>query len=127
MRVKSLVIHLLVLLIAAPPAVAGQRRESPEVWRTFAERLDAGAFVMVRLHDGTTMKGHVIDVAGDALRFKPKTRIPVAIRDLPFADIESIERQKPGLSPGSKVLIGIGVGAGAIFGGLLIFLAAVYD
>jgi hypothetical protein len=127
MRAKSIVIHLLALLIAAPSASAGQRREPPDVWRAFAERLDAGAFVSVCLYDGTKVKGHVIEVAGDTLRVKPKTRMPVPIRDLPFANIESIERQKSALSPGAKVLIGIGVGAAAILGGLLLFVAAVYD
>jgi hypothetical protein len=127
MRSRTFVSFFLVVLIAAQPVLAGQRGESPDTWRAFAQRLDAGAFVMVRLHDGAKIKGHVIEVAGDTLRFKPKTRIPVPIRDVPFSEIESIERQKPGLSPGSKVLIGVGVGAGAIFGGLLIFLATVYD
>jgi hypothetical protein len=31
------------------------------------------------------------------------------------------------LSPGVKVLMGVGIGAAAILGGLLIFLATVYD
>ena len=127
MRTKSMLIHLLVLLLAAPSAMARQRLEPPDVWRAFAEKLEAGAFVSVRLQSGAKVKGHLIQVAGDTLRVKPKTRIPVPIRDLPFADIESIQRQKEGLSPGVKVLMGIGIGAGAILGGLLIFLAAVYD
>jgi hypothetical protein len=127
MRTKSMLIYLLVLLMTAPSAMAKQRLEPPDVWRAFAEKLEAGAFVSVRLQSGAKVKGHLIQVAGDTLRVKPKTRIPVPIRDLPFADIESIQRQKEGLSPGVKVLMGIGIGAGAILGGLLIFLAAVYD
>lgn len=127
MHIKSIVIHLLVLLMAAPPAMARQRRDLPDVWRGFAERLEVGSFVNVRLLSGEKVKGHLIEVGGDVMRIKPKTRIPVPIRDLPFANIESIERQKEGLSPGVKVLIGIGVGAGAILGGLLLFVAAVYD
>ena len=127
MHLKSIVIHLLVLLMAAPSAMATQRRESPDVWRAFAEKLEAGAFVSVRLQNGAKVKGHLIQVAGDTLRVKPKTRIPVPIRDVPFADIESIQRQREGLSPGVKVLMGVGIGAAAILGGLLIFLATVYD
>jgi hypothetical protein len=38
-----------------------------------------------------------------------------------------IDRQREGLSPGVKVLMGVGIGAAAILGGLLIFLATVYD
>ena len=127
MHLKSIVIHLLVLLMAAPSAMATQRRESPDVWRAFAEKLEAGAFVSVRLQNGANVKGHLIQVAGDRLRVKPKTRIPVPIRDLPFADIESIQRQRESLNPGVKVLMGVGIGAAAILGGLLIFLATVYD
>ena len=127
MQLKSIVIHLLVLLMAAPSAMATQRRESPDVWRAFAEKLEAGAFVSVRLQNGAKVKGHLIQVAGDTLRVKPKTRIPVPIRDLPFAEIESIQRQREALSPGVKVLMGVGIGAAAILGGLLIFLATVYD
>ena len=127
MHLKSIVIHLLVLLMAAPSAMATQRRESPDVWRAFAEKLEAGAFVSVRLQNGAKVKGHLIQVAGDTLRIKPKTRIPVPIRDLPFAEIESIQRQRESLSPGVKVLMGVGIGAAAILGGLLIFLATVYD
>jgi hypothetical protein len=127
MRIKPIVVHLLVLLMAAPSPVAKQRLESPDVWRAFAEKLEAGALVTVRLQNGAKVKGHLIQVAGDMLRVKPKTRIPVPIRDLPFADIESIQRQREGLSPGVKVLIGVGIGAAAILGGLLIFFATVYD
>lgn len=127
MRIKSIVIHLIVLLMAAPPAMANQHRESADVWRTFAEKLETGAFVSVRLQNGAKVKGHLIQVAGDTLRVKPKTRIPVPIRDVPFSDIESIQRQREGLSPGVKVLMGVGIGAAAILGGLLIFLATVYD
>jgi hypothetical protein len=127
MRINSIVIHLLVLLMAAPSTMAKQRRESADVWRAFAEKLEAGAFVSVRLQNGAKVKGHLIQVAGDTLRVKPKTRIPVPIRDVPFADVESIQRQREGLSPGVKVLMGVGIGAAAILGGLLIFLATVYD
>lgn len=127
MRTKSILIHLLVLLTAAPSAMAKPRQESPDVWRAFAEKLEAGAFVSVRLQNGAKVKGHLIQVAGDTLRVKPKTRIPVPIRDVPFADIESIQRQREGLSPGVKVLMGVGICAAAILGGLLIFLATVYD
>jgi len=127
MRIKSIVIHLLVLLMAAPSAMAQQRHESPDVWRAFAERLEAGAYVAVRLHHGAKLKGHIIEVAGDTLRIQPKTRIPVPLRDVPFADIESIERQRETLSPGAKVLVGLGVGSAAILGTLFVIFATWYD
>jgi hypothetical protein len=127
MTMKSVIVHVLVILMAAPSAMAQQRHEPPEVWRAFADKLESGAYVSVRLKNGAKVKGHVIQVAGDVLRVKPKTRIPVAIRDFDFADIASIDRQAEGMSPGAKVLMGVGIGTAAIFGGLLILIATLDD
>jgi hypothetical protein len=111
MNLKPVVVQLLIGLMAASSMTAQQRQEPPEVWRAYAGKLEAGAFVRVRLKDGVSVKGHFIQATSDAFRVKPKTRIPVAIRDVAFTDIESIERQKEGKSPGTKVLIGVGIGA----------------
>ena len=120
MKIQTHIVYLLIVLLAAPSAMAKQRREPPEVWRAFAERLEAGAFVRVRLLDHSQVKGQFIMSDGDILRIRPKTRVPVPIRDLQFANIESIDRQKEGWSPGAKVLTGVGV----VAGGLLVILAA---
>jgi hypothetical protein len=124
---KSVIVHVLVILMAAPSAMAQQRYEPADVWRAFADKLESGAFVSVRLKNGTKVKGHFIQVAGDVLRVRPKTRIPIAIRNVDFDDIESIDRQAEGLSPGAKVLVGIGIGAAAIVGGVLILIATLDD
>jgi hypothetical protein len=127
MRIKSIVVHVLVLLMAAPSVMAQQRRDSPDVWRAFAERLEVGSYVTVRLQHGPKLKGHIIQVAGDTLRIQPKTRLPVPLREVPFAEIESIERQRETLSPGAKVLVGLGVGSAAILGTLFVIFATWYD
>jgi hypothetical protein len=124
MNLKPVVVQLLIVLMAAPSLTAQQRQEPPEVWRAYVEKLEAGAFVRVRLTDGTSVKGHFIQATSDAFRVKPKTRIPVAIRGVAFTDIESIERQKEGKSPGAKVLIGVGVGAASFLTFALIAFAA---
>ena len=121
MKIQPLIVYLLMILLAAPSAMGKQRREPPEVWRAFAERLEAGAFVRVRLIDHRQVKGQFIMMNGDILRIKPKTRVPVPIRDIQLADIESIDRQREGWSPGAKVLTAVGVGAG----GLLVIVAAI--
>ena len=115
MNPKSLLVSALVVLIAIPSALAQQRFEPPEVWRQYAERLPPGAYVDVTLKSGANVKGHVIQASSDLLRVRPKTRIPVPIRDVGYDEIESIARLKERLSPGTKVLIGVGVGAGAVF------------
>jgi hypothetical protein len=80
--------------------------------------------VRVRLKDGTTVKGHLIQVASNSFRVKPKTRIAVPIRDLTFTNIASIERQNEGWSPGTKVLTGVGIGAAAVVATALVVIAA---
>ena len=45
------------------------------------------------------------------------------LRDFMFNDIESIDRQKEGRSPGSKVLLGVAVGAASFFTFLAIAFA----
>jgi hypothetical protein len=108
---------LLVALFA--PAVHAQDQD---LWRSFAEKLPPGAFVVVRLSNGSTVKGHLVQVAPDTITVLAKTRLPVPARALAFADIASIDRQKEGMSPGAKVLAGVGAAGAAVF---LVFLAAV--
>ena len=120
MKTQTVLIGLLIVALTTQLAMAAQR-EPAEVWRSFAEKLEAGAFVRVRLVDHKQVKGYVVMVDGDILRLKPKTRVPVPLRDLKFVDIESIERQKEGWSPGKKVL----VGAGVVGGTILVLAAAV--
>ena len=127
MTLKSPIASALVLLITVQSAVAQPRAEPPEVWRQYAERLQSGAFVRVRLKDGTAVKGHVIQVSSDVLRVEPKTRIPVPVRDLRYDDIASMATPKEGKTPGTKVLIGVGVAAVCIFGLFLMALAAIDD
>src|SRR5882672_9977145 len=86
------------------------RQEPPNPWRAFAERLEPGAVVRVRLKDGREVTGRVIQVTADTLRVEPETRIRVPIRDFRFSDIQSLARGKEGMSPGKQVLIGVGVG-----------------
>lgn len=125
MNIQSIVIYLLMVFLAAPQAMAGRRQEPPEVWQAFAQKLEVGAYVRVRLKDGTQVKGHFILSSGDALRLRPKTRISVPIRDFQFSDIESIDRQREGWSPGRKVLTGVGAGLGVFGGVVLVILAAI--
>src|SRR5262245_30768012 len=104
MNAQMIVASVLIILLATPSILTAQGHEPPEVWRAFAEKLEAGAFVRVRLLDRSQVKGHFIMVDGDRFRIKPKTRVSVPIRDIQFADIESIDRQREGWSPGLKVV-----------------------
>jgi hypothetical protein len=126
MNLKSVLVFVIVFLIAARSSAA-QRVEPPDVWRQYADRLPAGAFVKVRLTSGATVKGHVIQVSQDVLRVEPKTRIPVPVRDFRYDDIAWMSRLKDGKSPGTKVVIGVGAVAATILGLFLLAVAAIAD
>ena len=119
MKLRSGIIYLLVGLLAGPTAHA-QPQDSAAMWRTFAQQLPVGALVRVRTRDGRNLEGHLVQATGDAMRLNLKTRMPVPIREIAFADVDTIDRRQEGWSPGAKVFLGIGIGAGAA---LIVFLA----
>jgi hypothetical protein len=127
MNAKSILVLVLVLLVAGRSAAAQQRSEPPDVWRQYAEKLPAGAFVKVTLRTGVTIKGHVVQVSPDMVRVEPKTRIPLAVRDLRFDDIAWMSRLKDGKSPGTKVLIGVGSVAATVMALFILAVASIAD
>jgi hypothetical protein len=131
MRIQTVVSYALIVAVTTP-LLAETSREAPQnlmpadAWRAFVEKLEPGAYIRIRLTDHTQVKGHFIPSTGDSVRIKPKTRIPVPLRDVQFIDIESIDRQKEGWSPGTKVLTGVAIGCGTILLAVAI-LAAAWD
>jgi hypothetical protein len=115
MTFQRILACLLIAALSVPSALAKQRYEPPDVWRAFAEKLDAGVLVKVTLKDRSKVKGRFVMIEGDNFRLKPQTRIPAPIRDFRFSDIASIDRQSEGWSPGSKVLTGVAVAVGVVF------------
>jgi hypothetical protein len=95
------------------------------LWRTFAARLAPGSFVVVNLKNRRHLEGHIVQVASDSLTVLPKTRIAVPARTIAFSDVESIDARREGLSPGAKVLIGLGSAGGFVL--ILVFGALARD
>jgi|SRR6188474_2140301 hypothetical protein len=124
MKLESFLVCALVVAIAVPGMQAQSRFEPPDVWRQFAERLPAGSYVAVTLKSGPTVRGHVIQATPDVLRLRPKKRIEVPVQDFRYDEIASLTRLKEGMSAGSKVLLGVAIGAGAIFAAVLVFVAS---
>jgi hypothetical protein len=114
---RAIAIPLVLALMTAPLSADSQYVADGEAarWHDVVERLDAAVLVTIRLKDGTRMKGTVLGVDPASFAFKPRTRIPVASRDIRFNDVVSIERTKQGMSPGQKVLIGAASVVGALF------------
>ena len=128
---KHLVSAALVVVMAATSSLSSAQQAAPdeaEMWRSVVSRLDAAALVSVRLKNGARMKGTVLRVGDETFAFKPRTRIPVAARELRFDDVASIERARETMSPGKKVLLGVGIGFSAYMLLTAIIIAAIgYD
>ena len=121
------VASMLMIVLAAAPLCAQERAMETAAWQSMAATLQPGTFVEVRLKDGARFKGTLMQRSGDRVVVKPRTRVPVPAREIPFADLESIEVAKQGMSPGLKVLIGVGASLATIAVIGLLALASAYD
>ena len=120
---RGTTIVVIILALAAPA-----RAEQPRDWQRLAATLQPGTRVEVHLTDGSHVDGTLVVQDAEVLVVNPRTRIPVAPWRVAYAEIQSIDvKQRDGLSPGAKVLVGIGVGAAAVFVGLLIAVASISD
>ena len=114
-------------LVAAGPATAQQVSPDADAWRALATAIEPGAFVSVRTKDGTRVRGTLVQPTDGGVMVKPKTRLPSPMRTIAYADIAEMERWKPGMNPGAKVLLGTGIGAGVMMlVGVLIVAATGY-
>jgi uncharacterized protein (DUF2062 family) len=123
-RTSHFIITALLVVLMAVQSVAAQT--TADVWRSFAERVDVGTELNVRLNDGRRMRATLVGVRADAVLLQPKTRIPVSIQAVPYDTIVGMER-KAGHSAGKAVAIGVATGVGAFFGIMLLIVAAVAD
>jgi len=127
MILKRIVGSLLALAITSAP-LAAQQPADADVWRAFATGLPRLTFVEVHLNDGRTIKGQILDSSDDTLRISPRTRVPVPLQQVSYADIKSIEKRRPPkLNPGSKVLLGVAIGFGTYLLAVAIAFAGGYD
>ena len=125
-RMMSIVAIVLVMLIAAPPAQAQATVAGPEVWRSFATRIEPGKTLKVRLTSGQRFKATLLQVSDEGLTVQPKTRAPVPPQVVPFDSVASLEIDTgKGANVGKAIAIGAGVAAGAFFG-LMAVMAAIW-
>ena len=100
---------------------------SPEIWRSFAEQVEVGTELTVRLNDGRRFRATLVGTRDTAMLVQPKTRIPVPVQAVPYEDVTQIERTRRGIGPGKAVAIGAATGVGAFFGILALMLSVVDD
>jgi hypothetical protein len=112
----------LIVLLAAHGAIA---QTASEVWRSFAEQVEVGTELTVRLNDGRRFRATLVGTQDTAMLVQPKTRIPVPIQAVPYDEVTRIERTRPGVTAGKAIAIGVATGVGVFFGILALMLGAV--
>jgi hypothetical protein len=123
------VIHLatttaLILFLAAHSVAA---QTSSQIWRSFAEQIEVGTELNVRLNNGRRFRATLVGVRDNAMMVQPKTRIPVPIQAVPYEDVIRIERTRSGIGAGKAVAIGVAAGVGAFFAVVALFLGVAGD
>ena len=113
------------IVFLAAHSVAAQTPS--DVWKSFAERVDVGTELNVRLNDGRRFRATLVGVRDNAMLVQPKTRIPVPIQAVPYEDVIQIERTRRGIGAGKAVAIGAATGVGAFFGIFALMLSVVSD
>ena len=121
---KSIAIVAILAALTSSAAFAGQAPQ-PDVWRTFAQRIDVGTRIVIRLDDGERVAATLIQADAESMLVQPRTRVAVPAQRVPYDRITSIERDDArGVGVGKAVAIGVGSGVGAFFGIMLILMAA---
>ena len=96
-------------------------------YRELAQALEPAAFVSVRLTSGRRLTGTIVAVGDDSFLFQRRARIPEPAREVRLDDVVSLERARPGMNSGQKVLVGIGSSVGAFVLIMLVGAATISD
>lgn len=124
---KSFFVSVIIVFLAVQPTAA-QVTDTAELWRAFAERIEVGSSVKVRLRDGQKLTATLVQARPDALFLQPKTRVPVPVQPVSYELIVSMERVRSGgIGAGKAAAIGVATGVGSFLATLFIFIAANYD
>ena len=101
---RDLVIVALLFVLVVPVGLGAQA--PPDVWKTFASRIDVGAQLNVRLRNGQRFRATLIDAREDVLLLQPRTRVPVPVQPVAYDAILSLEQTKVGIGAGKAAAIG---------------------
>jgi hypothetical protein len=127
MKTTNLIAMLMTATLALSSPASAQQ-PTGDVWRTFAQKLDAGSEVTVRLENGQRFHATLIDARPDALVLQPRTRRPVPVQPVAYDAIRSIERyDRRGTGTAKAIGIGVAAGAGTFLAILAILFAGIDD
>jgi hypothetical protein len=117
---------MLMIAWVAPSGAFAQTPPQSEIWRAFAQKVDVGTRVKVRLDDGQRVVATLIDANEDGLLVQPRTRVPVPVQRIAYDRIASLERDDArSVGAAKAVAIGVASGVGAFLGTLLILIATI--
>jgi hypothetical protein len=113
------------LATLASSSASAQATLEPDTWRVFAQQVDVGTRLEIRLDDGHRIVATLIQAGPDSLVVQPRTRVPVPLQRITYDRIASIERNPSGgVGAGKAIAIGVASGVGAFLGTLLILIAS---
>ena len=116
----------LLMAMFVPCLAFAQTPPQSEIWRAFAQKVDVGTRVRVRLDDGQRIVATLIEADADGVLVQPRTRVPVPVQRIAYDRIASLERDDArGIGAGKAVAIGVASGVGAFLGTLLILIATI--
>ena len=115
---------LLAVVLAFPRVSLGQG--TGDAWRTFAQKLEVGTELSVRLQNGQRFTATLLEARSDALVLQPRTRRPVPVQPVSYDAIQSLQRNsRHGMSSAKAAGIGVAAGVGSFLAILAIFAASV--
>ena len=106
-----------VLALTFTAAVGARPQLAPVAWRSVAEKLPIGSVLKIRTTAGERLTAILFVVDDTGITVKPRTRLPVPARHLPYDRIDDLAPTNDKVS--YKAAAGIGAGIG---GGLLLWL-----
>jgi hypothetical protein len=114
----------LLMAMVVPCLAFAQTPPQSEIWRAFAQKVDVGTRLKVRLDDGQRVVATLIEADADGVLVQPRTRLPVPVQRIAYDRIASLERDDArAMGAGKAVAIGVASGVGAFLGTLLILIA----
>ena len=139
-RMVAIVLCLAVTLSGCAPrshalmsaAFSAPRAQTPvtpaasiEAWRTFLNKLPAGALVKITLKNGRTIRATLMQVTDAAVVINPRTRVPEPMQTVALGDLTAVDFEVEGPSVAKAVGIGIASGIGTFFTILMIAFASI--
>src|ERR671911_2310016 len=107
---KTFLIFAAVAMLGTHVA-AVQESGQGDIWRAFAQKVDVGTRLKVRLDDGQRVVAMLIDADADGILVQPRTRVPVPVQRIAYDQIASLERDDTrGIGAGKAVAIGVASG-----------------